>query len=125
MREQIIGIMAGTYAGKLDVLFGNTGFKHYEAVGGSQIKQLMDVMERSFDIIATMLKDVLNTRVQESDTSYKLLDRRGKKVHNCQHEFYDEAKKKLALKKSNVLEEHQFVPLTGENFKKNIPENDN
>ena len=84
-----------------------------------------DLMERSFDIIATMLKDVLNTRVQESDTSYKLLDRRGKKVHNCQHEFYDEAKKKLALKKSNVLEEHQFVPLTGENFKKNIPENDN
>ena len=84
-----------------------------------------DLMERSFGIISTMLKDVLNTRIQESDTSYKLLDRRGKKVHNCQHEFYEEAKKRLALKKSTVLEERQFVPLTGENFKKNLPENDN
>ena len=84
-----------------------------------------DLMERSFGIISTMLKDVLNTRIQDPDTSYKLLDRRGKKVHNCQHEFYDKAKKNLALKKSNVMEERQFVPLTGENFKKDLPENDN
>lgn len=76
-----------------------------------------ELMERSFGIIATMLKDVLNTRIQEPDTVYALLDRRGKKVHNCQHEFYEEARKLLAAKKSSVREERQFIPLTGDSFK--------
>ncbi len=75
------------------------------------------LMERSFDIMNRMLKDVLNTRIQGSDTSYELLDRRGKKVHNCQKEFSDEAEKALAAKKNIVREERQFIPLTGERLK--------
>ena len=71
-----------------------------------------ELLERSFGIMSTMLRDVLNTRIQKSDTSYELLDRRGKKVRDCQTEFYDEARKELAAKKSTVLEERQFIPLT-------------
>ena len=76
-----------------------------------------ELIERSFGIVNRMLKDVLNTRIQRADTSYELLDRRGKKVHNCQQEFSDEAKKALASKKNTVREERQFIPLTGESFK--------
>ncbi len=83
-----------------------------------------DLAERSFGIMNRMLKDVLNTRIQKSDTSYELLDRRGKKVHNCQQEFYEEARKALATKKSMVREERQFIPLTGENAKAELPPDD-
>ena len=76
-----------------------------------------ELIERSFGIVNRMLKDVLNTRIQRADTTYELLDRRGKKVHNCQREFSDEAKKALAAKKSTVREERQFIPLTGESFR--------
>ena len=81
-----------------------------------------DLIERAFGIMNRMLKDVLNTRIQLPDTSYYLLDRRGKKVHNCQREFYEEAKKALAGKKNTVREERQFIPLTGENFR--MPESE-
>lgn len=80
------------------------------------------LIERSFDIIETLKKDVLNTRIQQSDTTYELLDRRGKKPHNSQREFSDAAKKALSSKKTIVKEEKQFIPLTGENFKKNFDE---
>ena len=82
-----------------------------------------ELIERSFGIMSRMLKDVLNTRIQKPDTTYELLDRRGKKVHNCQSEFSDEAKKLLLAKKSIVREERQFIPLTGESFKKGFTEN--
>ena len=81
-----------------------------------------DLIERAFGIMNRMLKDVLNTRIQLPDTSYYLLDRRGKKVHNCQREFYEEAKKALAGKKNTVREERQFIPMTGENFR--MPESE-
>ncbi len=76
-----------------------------------------DLIDRSFGIMETMLKDVLNTRIQKSDTSYELLDRRGKKPHNCQREFSDMAKKALSAKKTVVIEENRFKPLTGNNHK--------
>ncbi len=82
-----------------------------------------DLIERSFKIIDTLKKDVLNTRIQKSDTTYELLDRRGKKVHNSQREFSDMAKKALSEKISTVNEERQFIPLTSENFQKNYDEN--
>ena len=61
--------------------------------------------------------------IQGSDTCYELLDRRGKKVHNCQREFYEEAMKALNSKKSTVREERQFIPLTGESLKGTEEEN--
>jgi len=82
-----------------------------------------DLIERSFKIIDTLKKDVLNTRIQKSDTTYELLDRRGKKVHNSQREFSDMAKKALSEKITTINEERQFIPLTSENFQKNYDEN--
>ena len=82
-----------------------------------------DLIERSFKIIDTMKKDVLNTRIQKSDTTYELLDRRGKKVHNSQREFSDMAKKALSEKITTVNEERQFIPLTSDSFEKNYDEN--
>ena len=82
-----------------------------------------DLRERSFKIIDTLKKDVLNTRIQKSDTTYELLDRRGKKVHNSQREFSDMAKKALSEKITTINEERQFIPLTSENFQKNYDEN--
>lgn len=71
-----------------------------------------DLIDRSFSIVETMLKDVLNTRIQLPDTSYELLDRRGKKPHNCQREFSDMAKKALQAKETVVIEENRFKPMT-------------
>ncbi len=82
-----------------------------------------DLIERSFGMIDTLQKDVLNTRIQQPDTTYVLLDRRGKKIHNSQREFSDSAKKALSSKKTIEQEEKQFIPLTGENFKKNFDKN--
>ena len=82
-----------------------------------------DLIERSFKIIDTLKKDVLNTRIQKSDTTYELLDRRGKKVHNSQREFSDMAKKALSEKITTVNEERQFIPLTSDSFEKNYDEN--
>ena len=82
-----------------------------------------DLIKRSFNIIDTLKRDVLNTRIQKNDTTYELLDRRGKKIHNSQQEFSDMAKKALSSKKTTVDEERQFIPLTSENFKKNYDEN--
>ncbi|MGN0469447.1 MAG: RNA degradosome polyphosphate kinase [Acutalibacteraceae bacterium] len=76
-----------------------------------------ELIERSFGIIDTMLNDTVNTRIQNPDTTYVLVDRRGKKPHNCQREFADMAKKALSSKKSIVKEEDRFIPLTGEHFK--------
>ena len=76
-----------------------------------------ELIKRSFDIMDTMLQDTVNTRIQNSDTTYVLVDRRGKKQHNCQREFADMAKKALLSKKTIETEERQFVPLTREHFK--------
>ena len=72
------------------------------------------LIERSFGIINTMLRDVQNTRVQNPDTTYVLIDRRGKKLHNCQREFSDSANKALAQKKSLEINEKMFKPLMAE-----------
>lgn len=74
--------------------------------------------ERSFKIMETVMKDVLNTRVQLPDTTYELLDRRGKKIHNCQREFSDMAKKALSAKMTVEKEENRFKPLVPANSPK-------
>ena len=113
------GGMKKIYMGSADWMQRNLD-KRVELVFPIEDPELID---RSFGIMSRMFKDVLNTRIQSSDTSYHLLDRRGKKVHNCQAEFSEEAKKTLAAKKNLVREERQFIPLTGENFKKSLDEN--
>ena len=75
-----------------------------------------ELIQRSFGIIDTLLADVINTRIQNPDTTYELVDRRGKKSHNCQREFSNMAKSALSAKKISAEEERQFIPLTGEHF---------
>ena len=72
-----------------------------------------DLIDRSFTIIETILRDVLNTRLQQPDTSYELLDRRGKKPHNSQREFSEMANMALSAKMTVVSEENRFKPMTG------------
>ncbi|MGN0517910.1 MAG: RNA degradosome polyphosphate kinase [Acutalibacteraceae bacterium] len=54
--------------------------------------------QRALDILELMLSDTVNTRVQKQDTSYELIDRRGKKVISCQSEFSVLAKAAAAEK---------------------------
>ncbi len=77
-----------------------------------------ELIDRSFMIIETILRDVLNTRIQQPDTSYELIDRRGKKPHNSQREFAEMAKKALSAKKTVVIEENRFKPLMGNSHDK-------
>ena len=78
-----------------------------------------DLIDRSFGIMETMLKDVLNTRIQNPDTTYELIDRRGKKLHNCQREFSEMAKKSLSVKLIVEKEENRFKPQVPSSEKNN------
>lgn len=55
--------------------------------------------KRVFKILDTMLSDTVNMRVQRSDTTYKLVDKRGKKLINSQLEF---SKKALKTQRSAI-----------------------
>ncbi len=74
--------------------------------------------ERTVKIMDTMLSDVLNTRIQLPDTTYELLDRRGKKPRNCQREFSETDKKALDEKRTIVKEENRFRPLMAAEYPK-------
>ena len=59
---------------------------------------------RALEIIEIMLSDTMNTRIGQSDTSYVLIDRRGKKLVNCQHEFAVMAKNSAEEKQEATYE---------------------
>ncbi|MEE1057158.1 MAG: RNA degradosome polyphosphate kinase [Acutalibacteraceae bacterium] len=59
--------------------------------------------KRSDEILELMLSDTVNARVQNSDTTYTLIDRRGKKKVNSQIEFSKLAKKALKDAKKNIV----------------------
>ncbi len=59
--------------------------------------------KRSEEILDLMLNDTVNARVQNSDTTYTLIDRRGKKKVNSQTEFSKLAKKALKDAKKEVV----------------------
>lgn len=61
--------------------------------------------ERSEDILKLMLSDTVNARIQHNDTSYTLIDRRGKRRINSQIEFSRIAKKALKEAKKKLLPE--------------------
>ncbi len=102
------------YMGSADWMQRNLD-KRVELVFPIEDEQLK---ERSFRIMETVMKDVLNTRIQLPDTTYELLDRRGKKIHNCQREFSEMAKKALAAKMTVESEENRFKPLVPSNTPK-------
>lgn len=63
-----------------------------------------DIHRRCDEILEIMWNDNVNTRIQLPNTDYVMVDRRGKKAHNCQVEFAALAKKAL---KKKVAEELQ------------------
>lgn len=103
------------YMGSADWMQRNLD-KRVELVFPIEDEQLK---ERSFRIMETVMKDVLNTRIQLPDTTYELLDRRGRKIHNCQREFSEMAKKALAAKMTVEKEENRFKPLVPSNNQNN------
>ncbi len=68
-----------------------------------------DIHRRCDEILEIMWNDNVNTRIQLPTTDYMMIDRRGKKAHNCQAEFAAIAKKAL---KKKVLESTQESALT-------------
>ncbi len=68
--------------------------------------------KRAFKILDTMLSDTVNMRVQRPDATYKLVDKRGKKLINSQLEFTKKALKtqKSAIK-NNIDSEEKGRPI--------------
>ena len=58
-----------------------------------------DLKERTFDMLNLMLKDNTNARVEQSDTTYVSVDKRGKKIISSQRIFSQMAQKALKDKK--------------------------
>lgn len=61
-----------------------------------------ELKTRVFGILNIMLKDTINTRIQLSDTTYVMVDRRGKKPLNSQREFSKIAQKALKEKSKKI-----------------------
>lgn len=57
-----------------------------------------DLKRRALDALELHYSDIINTRIQKSDGTYHLVDRRGKSQLNCQVEFMRLAKKSLKEK---------------------------
>lgn len=62
-----------------------------------------DIHRKCDEIIELMWKDNVNTRIQLPDTTYVMVDKRGKKQLNCQTEFAQLAKKELKLKAEHSI----------------------
>lgn len=73
--------------------------------------------KRSEDILELMLNDTVNTRVQNSDTSYTLVDKRGKRKVNSQMEFAKQAKKALKEAKKESVQQPIGTPKFARNNK--------
>ncbi len=61
-----------------------------------------DLRERAFSILELMLSDTVNARLQQPDTTYLHIDRRGRQNINCQTEFSRLARQ--ALKTREVVD---------------------
>lgn len=73
--------------------------------------------KRSEDILQLMLSDTVNTRVQNSDTTYTLMDKRGKRKVNSQMEFSKQAKKALKEAKKDNAQQQVGTPKFARNSK--------
>lgn len=67
-----------------------------------------DLKKRTDEILNLMFRDTVNSRIQKSDTSYSLVDKRGKKRLNCQQYF-----SKLAIKAQNTAMKQTYVKTVG------------
>lgn len=65
---------------------------------------------RSEDILSLMWNDTVNSRVQNSNTAYTLVDRRGRRRINSQMEFSKLAKKALKEAKKGIITRETGTP---------------
>ena len=73
-----------------------------------------DLKKRVFGMLDIMMNDTINARVQKSDMTYVMIDKRGKQPLNSQLEFYRLAKEALEEVK-NDRQQPMFVPKESEN----------
>ena len=73
-----------------------------------------DLKERAFGILELMLSDTVNARIQQPDTTYAHIDKRGKAVINSQTEFARLARE--ALEAKQVVEKKPYVPKKAPTF---------
>ena len=66
-----------------------------------------DIHRRCNETLEIMWNDNVNTRIQLPSTDYIMIDRRGKKAHNCQAEFAALAKKALKKKISESAQNNE------------------
>ena len=66
-----------------------------------------DLKERAFGILELMLSDTVNARIQQPDTTYAHIDKRGKAVINSQTEFARLARE--ALEAKQVVDEKKAL----------------
>ena len=74
-----------------------------------------DLKERAFGILELMLSDTVNARIQQADTTYAHIDKRGKAVINSQTEFARLAREALEAKQV-VDEKKPYVPKKAPTF---------
>ena len=74
-----------------------------------------DLKERTFGILELMLSDTVNARIQQPDTTYAHIDKRGKAVINSQTEFARLAREALEAKQV-VDEKKPYVPKKAPTF---------
>ncbi|HHZ06121.1 MAG TPA: RNA degradosome polyphosphate kinase [Clostridiales bacterium] len=72
--------------------------------------------ERSFRILELMLSDTVNARIQNNDSSYTLIDKRGKRKINSQLEFSRMAKKILKSKTKKAIDKNIGTPRYAKNI---------
>lgn len=70
-----------------------------------------DLKARAFAMLDLMLSDTVNARIQQSDTQYLRVDRRGKPLVNCQTEFSRLARQALADKQTAAPADFPYQPL--------------
>lgn len=68
-----------------------------------------DIYRRCSEIIEIMWRDAVNTRVQLPDTTYVMIDKRGKKHLNCQTEFALMAKNELKKRIETDVQQNSAV----------------
>ena len=73
-----------------------------------------DLKKRVFGMLDIMMNDTINARVQKSDMTYVMIDKRGKQPLNSQLEFYRLAKEALEEVKTD-RQQPMFVPKESEN----------
>ena len=84
-----------------------------------------DLKQRVEEILDITINDTVNKRTQHSDTTYSLIDKRGKKKINSQVEFAKMSKKALKNVRKNIIAKEVGTPrFSGDLEKKENDSND-